>query len=562
MSALAIVTKVRRLQKMRAAATPKVRTKEVRVQAPTADLERWKDDFPGFAAQLDIIPKGGTRQKLRPNAIQSAFEVTRTGRDIVLKPRQVGLTTWELARDIWFFLTRKGARVVVVCQSMADDGAIKELADKLRVMFESLRDAGIRIPGLEDRSTTQWLLPARDASLKIIGAGASAASAKKKGRSGTIHRLHVTELAFFEHASDTLNALLECVPGPEYGTEVVLESTANGASGWFYEAYTDAKTRRSSFRAHFFNWLEQSEYAVPLEPDERISPETERERAVAKAGGTPEQLKWYRKKVADKKSQDLVDQEYPLDEDTCWLIAGRLFFDKDRTKELRAHAREPIETKTVGREGSGQLRIWKHAQVGRRYLLSVDPSEGIGGDPGAVVVLDRGTGEHVATLHGQFPTWELAKLAAELGRGYSLSPDGSQKLTDELRGASYAGPDGSAIIVVERNNHGHSVIQGLVREQRYSHVFLGSDKRPGWLTGPVTRAAALAALQNAHKEKHWSSPEKETLSEMLRFIVNETGKAEAAPGAHDDLVLAHAIGWDVCCRPIVERYVPPHHAVR
>lgn len=526
---------------MRAEAMPR-RTKEVRVQAPSADLERWRDDFAGFAAQLDIIPKGGNRQKLRPNAIQSAFEVTRSRRDIVLKPRQVGLTTWELARDVWYFLTRRGARVVVVCQSMADDAAIKELADKLRVMFESLRSAGVQIPGL-DASTTQWLIPTRDASLKIIGAGASAASAKKKGRSGTIHRLHVTELAFFEHADDTLNALLECVPGPEYGTEVVLESTANGAAGWFYEAYQDAKAKRSSFRSHFFHWLEQAEYSLPLEPGEHISPETERERAVLKTGATPAQLKWYRKKVADKKSQDLVDQEYPLDEDTCWLIAGRLFFDRERTKQLYAEAVDPILQQEVGKDGShGVLRIWKHRQDGRRYVVIVDPSEGVGGDPGAAVVLDRGSGEHVATLHGQFTTWEMARLAAEIGRSYwGVRSDGARD---------------PALLVVERNNHGHAVLQGLAREQRYSYIFAGSDKRAGWVNSEPARATALAALQQAHVDKHWHSRERESLAEMLKFVVLPNGRAEAASGAHDDLILAHAIGWDVVCRPAIERYVP------
>lgn len=552
MSALAIVAKVRRLQRMQAAARPKALPKTIQIQAPTADLDRWADDFPWFAALLDIIPKGGQRTKLRPNAIQAAFEVSRTGRDIVLKPRQVGLTTWELARDVWFFLTRRGARVVVVCQSMADDAAIHELAGKLSVMFESLRSAGVVIPGL-DASTTKWTLPSRDASLRIIGAGASEASAQKKGRSGTIHRLHVTELAFFEFAGATMNALLECVPDDPL-SEIVLESTANGASGYFFTAYQDGKDRKASYRAHFFSWMKQKEYATALEPGERILPETDRERAIVKAGATPEQLKWYRKKVADKKDQDLVDQEYPLDEDTCWLSIGRLFFDKEKTKALRGDARRPIETIEVGAEGShGVLRIWKHRQPGRRYVVAGDPSEGVGGDPGAAVVLDRGTGEHVATLHGQFTTWEMARLVAEFGRGFSFDKEGKRRASVDFH---YVGPEGPALIVVERNNHGHAVIQGLIREQRYTNVFIGHDKRPGWVNSEVSRAAALAAMQSAFKDGHWVSPEKETHSEMLKFVVLASGRAEAAPGAHDDLILAHAIGWDVCCMPNVERHAP------
>lgn len=175
-------------------------------------------------------------------------------------------------------------------------------------------------------------------------------------------------------------------------------------------------------------------------------------------------------------------------------------------------------------------------------MVIVDPSEGVGGDPGAAVVLDRGSGEHVATLHGQFTTWEMARLAAEIGRSYwGVRSDGARD---------------PALLVVERNNHGHAVLQGLAREQRYSYIFAGSDKRAGWVNSEPARATALAALQQAHVDKHWHSRERESLAEMLKFVVLPNGRAEAASGAHDDLILAHAIGWDVVCRPAIERYVP------
>lgn len=506
---------------------------QVRAEKQRRLLERtWRGDFVRFAALLDIIPRDGKRAKLRPNPIQAAYQLARTLRDIVLKPRQVGITTWELARDIWFFLTRPGAKVVIVCQSMADDSAIKEISGKLRVMFDSLREVGIT--SVVEESSTKWTLRGSDASLNIIGAGASLASAAKKGRSGTIHRLHITEIALFEFARETLNAILECVPGPEYGTEVVLESTAKGAEGAFFDEYQKAKAGKSGYRALFFSWLEQLEYRTELALGERIVPENDRERElVEKHRATPEQIKWYRAKVVEK-GQDLVDQEYPSDEERCWLTFGRLFFDVERTKALIATTRAPIETRAVGTQGSqGNLRVWKAPQPGRQYVIAADPSEGVGGDPGAGVVLDRGTGEHVATIHGQFSTWEMARILATVGREYF-----------------------NALIAVERNNHGHAVLQGLIREQKYTYVYVAPDGRPGWVnTGPA-RSSALDALHNAHREKHWSSPDAMSVAEMLRFIVNASGKAEAAPGAHDDLTLAHAIGWDVVCKPTVHRSVP------
>lgn len=529
MSAAAIISQVRRLQSLQKACLPKTtkKTTAIAVRRPTTDLDAWATDFPSFAALLDIIPKSGERQKLRPNAIQAAFETKRCGRDIILKPRQVGFTTWELARDIWFFLTRRGARVVIVTQSMADDSAINELAEKLRIMFRSLADAGIDIPGL-DAATTKWVLPARDASLKIIGAGASEKSAKKKGRSGTIHRLHVTELAFFEHADETMNALLACVPGPEFGAEIILESTANGAAGLFFERYQAAKKGRGGFTPHFFSWLEQAEYQTPLDAGETIEPQTDRERElVDKHHARPEQVKWYRKKVEDV-GQDLVDQEFPTDEETCWIASGRLFFDAERTRQLLGLSVEPLEKRAVGGPAAnGWLRLWARPKPGVEYVISADPSEGVGGDPGAGAIFERATGVHVGSIHGQFSTWEMAGVLADAGREFN-----------------------EALLVVERNNHGHAVLQALEHHHHYPSIYRApKDSRPGWNTGAIARATSLERLHNAHRTGEWSSPDRVTLAEMLRFIVRSDGRPEAAAGAHDDCVMAHAIGWDVLSTP-------------
>lgn len=508
---------------------------QAKAEKKRRELAKQLSDFPTFCGLCDIITKGGQRTKLRLNPIQRKYCAQRTARDVVLKPRQIGFTTLELARDIWTFLTQPGACVVIVVQSITGHGPLKQISKILRVMFEGLRSSGIELD-FRTETLSEWELEGRDATLTVIEAGASEAAAVKKGRSGRITRLHLTETAFYEYAPATLNSLMECVPSIEFGSEVVNESTANGASGLFYEDYIGAAAGTSSFTAQFFSWLEQPEYRTELVAGERIVPETDRERQVVAKGATPEQLKWYRQKVADKKSQDLVDQEYPLDPDTCFITSGRLFFNVDRTKALIGLAREPIETRVIGKHGSqGALRIWKAPQGGRQYVLTGDPSEGVGGDPGAAVVLDRGTGEHVATIHGQFSTWEFARVLADLGHEYF-----------------------GALIVVERNNHGHAVLQGLIREQKYPLrlIYHGNDGRPGWVnTGPA-RSSALDALHSAHEQKHWSSPDRMSLAEMLRFIVNEQGKAEAAKGAHDDLVLAHAIAWDVVCKPVTHRSAP------
>lgn len=239
----------------------------------------------------------------------------RTGRDVVLKPRQIGFTTWELARDVWFFLTRPAVQVVVVVQSGGDGDALKEASTKVQRMLDGIQADGMHLP-FSTETRTEWVLG--DSKLRIIVAGASEASAAKKGRGGTIHRLHITELAFFEFAQVTLKGILECVP-TKGGSEITIESTANGATGLFYERWKAAKEGRGGFRPHFIRWIEHEEFSTPLDWGEVFSPQTDQERSLVGAyGATQEQLKWYRNKV-EGTDQLTVDQEYPIDEETCFL---------------------------------------------------------------------------------------------------------------------------------------------------------------------------------------------------------------------------------------------------
>lgn len=493
--------------------------------------ERYRHDFDGFCALLDIIPKDGVRRKLTPlKSTQRIYNAARTARDVVLKPRQVAITTIEVARDIWFWLTRPGSKVVVVCQSSTDHGPLNDVSSKIRLMLESLERANVALHW-RTFSSHEWSLEGRDGVLRIVEAGASEAAAQKKGRGGTVHRLHVTEVAFFEYADQTLNALLESVPDRKHGSEVVFESTANGAAGWFFEQYDAAKHGRSGYRAHFLRWLDFDEYATDLEPGETITPANDRERIWLETGIRPEQIKWYRKKLAERGRQDLVDQEYPSDEESCWLIAGNSFFDAASLASLIAKATRPAERLPVRAEGAyGELRIWHPPERKRDYIISVDTSEGTGGDAAAAHVYERGTGKHMATLDGQFKPWELARAVAGVGSRYN-----------------------TALIAVERNNHGHAVLRCLNAEQHYHRIFIDRDGAPGWKNHEVTRAPALDTLEQAIRGGHWVSPDLAILGELRTFVVNVKGKAEAAKGAHDDHVITAAIGWDVLCRPIQQR---------
>jgi hypothetical protein len=376
-------------------------------------------------------------------------------------------------------------------------------------------------------STGEWTLPKQDGILRIVQAGASEAAAGKRGRAGTITRLHVTEAAFFEYADFTFNSLLESVPGPEHGSSVVNESTPNGGSGFYYEQWQAAVRGQNGYTPHFFRWWDEAGYQLPLEPGEEILPESPLEDKLAELGVTPEQMKWYRQKVAEK-GKDHVLQEYPSDPDTCFLVSGRPFFDLQTTTELIFAAKEPIRS-----EMRGQLRVWKEPEPGEKYVMAVDTSEGISGDGTAdsadftaAPILNRRTGEHVATLHGRWPTYEAARLVAAVGVTYN-----------------------NALVAVERNMHGPAVIDGLMREQKYKNVYRHDDFKVGWPTNSVTRPVMLDELDDAHRQRLFKTNDQLMLGEFRTFVIPPTGKPQASRGSHDDLVIAMAIAWAVRGKP-------------
>lgn len=473
--------------------------------------------FPRFCGLLKIPPAGGgERIPFLFSPIQRAYTAARTSRDIILKPRQVYVTTLEAARDLWWFLTKPGARVVVVCQSQTDYGALNDIAYKFRVFFDSLERHGLRFD-FGKRTATEWTLPKRDATLRIIQAGASEVAADRKGRGGTVNRLHLTEMAFWgEYAESTFTSIKESVPRDD--SEIVNESTANGAAGLFYEQWLAATGGKSAYTPHFFSWWKHPSYRLAL--SEPFEARDDREAALLAKGVEPECLNFYRWKVRESGGNDrLVRQDFPDDPETCFLVSGNCFFDADAIALAVARAPRPLSSERG-------LRIWENPKPGVSYVIGADTAEGGGGDPSAAVVYERGTGAHVATMHGQMIPWDLATRLVEIARLYN-----------------------GATIAPERNNHGHAVIQALQREHKYPRVYRHHDDKLGWLTNEASRSPMLDALDASHRRGVFRTSDTSLLGQMRTFVVGPTGKAEASRGAHDDLVMAAAIGWAVVTRP-------------
>ena len=503
------------------------------------------DDLPSFGSFVDIktqrdglVPFGWAQW----HPEQRRFQAERTGRDIVLKPRQIGFSTLELLRDLQFALTNDGVQVVVVVHT---GEAKAELFAAVHLMARSL-DAWGLLPGTRENTKTGLRFD-NDSSIKVIEAGKDETTADDRGRSGTIHRLHVTECAFYRAPAATMTALLAAAKF----AEIVIESTANGIGNWFHEKVTAARADRfAGFRFHFFPWFEHPTHrADPSVFD--VEPDTKRERhwerRLRELGCDDEQIAWWRSEV-EKHGLDKALREYPPTPDAAFEASGDTWIEPEHLDRLEARIREPVEIwpvlrpKRTHRDGSvhperrfAPLRVFEPPAEGEAYIVAGDPSGGVGRDEAAVVVIHHRTSRVVAAWDdNRTKPGDFGNVLAIIGRRYN-----SALVACEIQLDGRAGRESLAV---------------LEREERYPRLFEHKDGATGWSTDEITRPLLFGDLGKAIEGGLIWTPDAKTASEIRSLVVDRnTGKVKARgkgtkSGSDDGLAIAWAIALQVRAR--------------
>jgi hypothetical protein len=479
-------------------------------------------DFARFCALLKVIDQEtGARIPMRLTGIQRKLAHNRSKRDVVLKARKVWLTSIECARDLFWFVTRRGASVVIVVQTQQKHETLQTVSRMMQVFLQSLREhLDVR---LDVENQYEWAIHNRDASLRIVEAGASMKTAEKGGRGPAVNRLHCSETAYWEHGQETVAAIINSMTAED--AEVSIESTPHGQSGYFYDLWTQA-VEGKGFKPHFYPWYEHDRNRIALEPGEVIVPEgalQDIESALLERGLVqPDQIKWLRRKfnIDLAQSLDRLNEDFPSDPDTCFLASGRCFFDLKLIAADLLRCKPPLPLKPDDDE-RGMLRIWAHPKRGSSYVIGGDPAEGMG-DPSGALVYEKGTGEHVATLHGQMDEWSFGEALIRLSKRYN-----------------------DAKVAIERENHGHSVIWAFRKLGASRLLYMHADGKHGWPENVATRPVMLDGFAKAYRRREMKTNDRMLLGEMKTFVVNANGKAEADKKKHDDLVMAGGIGWHV-----------------
>ena len=455
-------------------------------------------------ALLKVRMRTGAIAPLRPNRAQTEFARRRGTSNIVLKARQMGISTWIAGRFFLKTITQPGTLSVQVAHTQEAAEEIFRMVRRFhQELPEELREGVLRTSRANARSL---VFPKLDSEYRV-----ESACDPNAGRGLTIQNLHCSEVARWPgDARATLAGLLASMPAGGAG-EVVLESTAQGAYGCFYEEWMAAEA--NGWVRHFFPWWWEASYTIDAAGDDVL---TEEERALAVQYGLTGGQIGFRRKLA-RQFGVLARQEYPESADDCFLSSGSCVFDTEAIDKRLREAPAAVE-----RRWAGALEIWLKPVAGREYLVAVDPAGGGSeGDYAAMQVLDAATGLQCAEFQGRCGLLELAERAASLAREYN-----------------------GALLIVERNNHGAGVLAYLTGVVQYARLYR-QDGQDGWLTTALSRPRVLQQVERLLGAGAQCVMSARLLREMKTFVRDARGRTAAALGQHDDLVMAIGMGLAV-----------------
>ena len=320
------------------------------------------DDDPGLVVQF------------KPNRAQRRLIARLWHRNLILKARQLGFTT--LVALLWLD-TAMFSKGPIRCGIIAQDKEAAEniFRDKVKFAYEHLPDALRERMPLKTENKSEIVFAHNGSSIRVA----------TSMRSGTIHRLHISEFGKIcaKYPDKALEVITGSIPAVPQSGILIIESTAEGQEGEFYKITQRALDAQRSgkeltvkdYRMHFFAWWEEPGYTIDPTGVEFTDAErlyfTKVEQKIGRKL-TPGQRAWYVTTVDSDFSGDQPKmwQEYPsYPEEAFQVSTDGCYFSAQLTKAredgriVQRLPKAPVPVNTFWDIGRGDMTaIWFHQE--------------------------------------------------------------------------------------------------------------------------------------------------------------------------------------------------------
>lgn len=407
---------------------------------------------------------------------------------IILKSRQLGISTLAAGYSLWLMVFHKDKNVLTLATTQA---TARNLVSKVQFMYENL--PSWLQPGYQEKNKLSLRLTNGS---KITAKSSNADAA----RSEAVSLLLIDEAAFIDNIGETWASAQQTLAT---GGGAIVLSTPYGTGNWFHKTWVAAETGENDFLPIKLPW-----YVHP-----------ERDQA------------WRDSQDAQLGDPRLAAQECDCDFSTSGdtVIYGELLEFYEQT-----YRRDALERRGVDKS----LWIWEHVDYSRNYMIVADVARGDGKDFSTFHIIDIENCKQVGEYKGQLPPKEFAHLLVGIATEYN----------NALLVVENANIGWSTIETIQERGYAnlyHSPKSGNVTADSYFDPHgLNSNMTPGFSTTSKTRPLVIAKLQEAINDKSAVIHSKRLLDE-LKVFVWRNNRAEAQTGYNDDLVMAFGIAMYV-----------------
>jgi len=407
------------------------------------------------------------------------FEQSRF--NIVLKARQMGISTIVAAHIVWLMMFHKHKNVLILATQLK---TATNLVRKVKEMVKNLPE-WIQIASITVDNRTSFEL----SNGSMIKASSTSGDA---GRSEALSLLVLDEAAHVESLDELWTGLY---PTISTGGRCIALSTPNGVGNWFHETYVNSEART--------NMLYPTKLMWDLHPDRDLA--------------------WSEDETRNMSKRQIA-QEYECN----FNASGETVIAPDDIDRMEGMVCAPKHRTGYDRN----YWIWEEYKPGTRYLLVADVARGDGADYSVFHILDLETLTIVAEYKGKPNIDDFSNILYSAASEY-----GECLLVVENNNIGYSVLE--KLIEMEYSNIYYSVKS--THEYLDQVQALGNTSAiPGFTTSGKTRPLIIAKLEEFVRNKLITVKSTRLLNEIKTFIWYN-GKPQAMRGYNDDLVMSLAI---------------------
>lgn len=408
--------------------------------------------------------------------------------NIVLKARQLGISTIVAGYAAWLMLFRREKTVLVVATKFK---TAANLVVKVKKMIKSVPD-WLRISEITIDNQASFEL-ANGSQIK-----ASTTSKNDSGRSEALSLLIVDEAAFVENMEDLWTGIK---PTITTGGRCIALSTPNGVGNWFYKTYVGAEAGTNDFHHTMLPW--------DVHPDRDEN--------------------WFQEEIRNMDRRKIA-QEY----ECAFNMSGETVVNPDDIERMKKYV-EAIDKEPIKTGFDRNYWIWENPIPGQAYVVSVDVARGDGNDYSVfhVMKITSDKMEQVAEYQGKMNHDMFAIQVAQAGKEYGhclIIVENNMlgfNVLDKLIAMEYPN-------LYWSSKGSHEYVDQFTAETSDSGIV------PGFTTTMKTRPLIIAKMEEFIRNRILVINSTRTIREMETFVWNN-GKPEALRGYNDDLILALSI---------------------